>query len=468
MQKTNNSQINDIKNRKILIVEDELVTAIDIKEKVESCGFIVVGVATKFDEAISFTKEHDPDLILMDVKLQGKLSGIDAAIEIKKFSKVPIVYITAYSDEATLEYAKVSEPYGFIIKPYSEKDLISTIEIALHKVKIEKDTYSKERRFSIILNSIGDGVIVTNSNGQVDYMNKAAENITDYSKSSAKGKNIDEILNFNKDKLSIINNLVIPITDENKDIFSNEIVIKSNTGKEYFIEYDVSRLTNDIEKNNGNVFVLRDISERKSAEEERKHTLSMLRNAIDGSIKAMAMTVERRDPYTAGHQRRVTDLARAIAQEMGLSKYEINGIRMAGVIHDLGKISIPAEILAKPGRLSDIEFSLIKTHCQVGYDILKTIDFPWPVAQIVYQHHERVDGKGYPRGVGGNSILLEARIIAVADVVEAMASHRPYRASLGLELALEEITKNKKILFDETVVNACLSVIKSNGFTFTS
>jgi putative nucleotidyltransferase with HDIG domain len=174
--------------------------------------------------------------------------------------------------------------------------------------------------------------------------------------------------------------------------------------------------------------------------------------------------VETKDAYTAGHQRRVANLARAIAAEMGLSPEQIDGIRMAAVIHDLGKISVPAEILSKPIGLNDLEYGLIKIHPQVGYDILKEIEFPWPVAQIVLQHHERMDGSGYPQGLLGEEIILEARILAVADVVEAMASHRPYRPPHGVDKALEEISRNRGILYDPEVVDACLKLFNEKGF----
>jgi putative nucleotidyltransferase with HDIG domain len=174
--------------------------------------------------------------------------------------------------------------------------------------------------------------------------------------------------------------------------------------------------------------------------------------------------VEVKDPYTAGHQRRVTDLARAIATEMGLKKNQIEGIRTAGVIHDIGKIIVPSEILTKPSQLTEAEFEIIKTHPKVGYDILRDKEFPWPIAQIVYQHHERMDGSGYPLGISGPEILMEARVLAVADVVEAMASHRPYRPALGLDKALEEISKGKGQLYDPEVVDACLKIFKEKRY----
>lgn len=207
-----------------------------------------------------------------------------------------------------------------------------------------------------------------------------------------------------------------------------------------------------------------DVTERKQAAIELKLSLEKLRKAMDGIIQAIALTVEIRDSYTAGHQRRVTDLARAIAREMGLSEDQVEGVRMAGIVHDLGKFGVPAEILSKPTKLSDLEFGLIKIHPQIGYDILKDIEFPWPVAQIVFQHHERLDGSGYPQGLSGGDILLEARILAVADVVEAIASHRPYRPALGIDKALEEISQKKGIIYDPKVVEVCLKLFKEKKY----
>ncbi|MBI5606005.1 MAG: HD-GYP domain-containing protein [Deltaproteobacteria bacterium] len=212
------------------------------------------------------------------------------------------------------------------------------------------------------------------------------------------------------------------------------------------------------------VGALSDITERKKKEEELKQSIEKLHKAMGGIIQAMALTVETRDPYTAGHQRRVADLARSIGQEMGLSKDQIEAIRMAGTVHDLGKISLPAEILSKPTKLSQLEFSLIKVHPQTSYEILKDIEFPWPVARIVSQHHERINGSGYPLGLKDREILLEAKVLMVADVVEAIASHRPYRAAYGIEVALDEISKNKGILYDPEVVEACLKLFKEKRF----
>ena len=197
-----------------------------------------------------------------------------------------------------------------------------------------------------------------------------------------------------------------------------------------------------------------------------QNIMQQLRETIDGVIQTIALTVEMRDPYTAGHQKRVASLARAIAVEMGLPDKCVEGTYLAGLIHDLGKIAVPAEILSKPGRLTANEFNLIKDHAQTGFDILKDIKFPWPIADIVLQHHERFDGSGYPNGLHKDETLLEARIIAVSDVVEAIASHRPYRPSLGIDIALEEISKNSGIIYDPEITTICLKLFLEKGFNF--
>jgi HD-GYP domain-containing protein (c-di-GMP phosphodiesterase class II) len=205
--------------------------------------------------------------------------------------------------------------------------------------------------------------------------------------------------------------------------------------------------------------------ERDQAIAESQHYYNQMRTGLEQAVDAIATTLEMRDPYTAGHQRRVADLAAAIAHELRLPEEQVQAIHLAGTVHDLGKIHIPAEILTKPGKLTELEYKFIKTHPQAGYDILKGIDFPWPVAQMVLQHHERLDGSGYPGGLKDGEIILEARILAVADVVEAMFSHRPYRAGLGLEAALAEITGNRGKLFDPAVVDACVKLLRQRGYS---
>ncbi len=203
-------------------------------------------------------------------------------------------------------------------------------------------------------------------------------------------------------------------------------------------------------------------SEQRRTEEELRSSLQKLRRVLSQTVNALASSLEKRDPYTAGHQQRVARLAHAVALEMGLPEEQAEGIRIAGILHDIGKISVPTGILTKPGRLSVNEFNLIKEHPQVGYDILKDIEFDPPVATSIIQHHERLDGSGYPSGMAAGDIIMEARILAVTDVVEAMASHRPYRPSLGVDRALAEIAAHSGTLYDPDVVKACLTLFEQH------
>jgi putative nucleotidyltransferase with HDIG domain/PAS domain S-box-containing protein len=214
------------------------------------------------------------------------------------------------------------------------------------------------------------------------------------------------------------------------------------------------------------VVISHDITEMKLADDQIQQSFMKLQNAMEKTIDSLASTIGMRDPYTANHQRRVTKLACALAREMDLSEDMIDGIRLASLVHDIGKMHVPAEILSKPGKISDVEFDMIETHCRAGYDILKEVEFPWPIAEIVLQHHERLNGSGYPSGLKGDNILRESRIIAVADVIEAMCSHRPYRPALGVEVALDEIVKERGTLYDSEVVDACVILFREKEFTF--
>lgn len=209
-----------------------------------------------------------------------------------------------------------------------------------------------------------------------------------------------------------------------------------------------------------------EIEERESTQQKLKESYQQLLHNLDEMVHVMSLTIEQRDPYTAGHQKRTTDLAIAIAKELKLSEHKQKGLQMAGLIHDMGKISVPGEILSKPGRLNDAEIQLIKRHPKVAYDILHQINFPWPVDQIVLQHHEKMDGSGYPGGLKGDQILMEARVLCVADVVETIETHRPYRPGLGREAALAEIINHREILYDADVVDACLRLFTEKDFQY--
>ncbi len=329
---------------------------------------------------------------------------------------------------------------------------------------IEKEELLKLLRayFQQLFNNSPDAIAIMDNHSRVIDVNQSFEELFKFSNKELRFKDIHDF--------------IVPheLYEEAKSV-SEEVLTNGSVHKESVrSRKDGSRVNVSIigypiqfgSEQIGMYGIYRDLTRLKHSEKELQSNLEKLRKAMGGIIHAMVSTVEVRDPYTAGHQQRVANLARAIAQEMELPKEEVEGIRMASTLHDLGKVNIPAEILSKPGRLTDIEFSLIKMHPEIAYEILKKIDFSWPIAEIVYQHHERIDGSGYPRGLRGKDIPLAARILTVADVVEAIASHRPYRPALGMKKALNEISKNGGIFYDRDVVDACLRLFTKKKFIF--
>ncbi|MFO7981117.1 MAG: HD domain-containing protein [Candidatus Aminicenantes bacterium] len=264
-------------------------------------------------------------------------------------------------------------------------------------------------------------------------------------------------------KLGYTSSIALPLKDKGKTFGALNICTRE---PDAFDNEEIDLLNELADDLTYGIVTLRNRILQKTSEKELKKTLNKLRGALGETIQVIELMVEERDPYTAGHQLRVTDLARAIAKEMELPADQIDAISMAGPIHDIGKISIPSEILSKPAHLTETEFELVKIHPRVGYEILKNIAFPWPVAEIVLQHHERLDGSGYPNGLKKGQILREARVLAVADVVEAMSSSRPYRSGLGKKKTLEEIKKNRGILYDPEAVDACIELITKKGYKF--
>jgi PAS domain S-box-containing protein len=340
---------------------------------------------------------------------------------------------------------------------------VETLEDMTDRKQSEKSLASSEAKYRAIFENAIEGIYQATTKGRYISANPAFAKILGY-------KTPEE--------------LISSITDVSSQIYVNpderSELIKQLSVSDFVEEFEFQAYRKDgtiiwllanarvIRDEKGNIEYfegrVQDITQRKRVEEKLKNTLDSLRKALGTTIQVMVSAVETRDPYTAGHQIRSADLARAIATEMGFTQDRIEGIRIAATIHDIGKLSIPAEILVKPTKLMEIEFSLIKEHSKKGYEMLKGVESPWPLAEIIYQHHERMDGSGYPRNLKGEEIIMEARIIAVADVVEAMASHRPYRPALGIDRALEEIEKNRGIHYDNTVADACLRLFREKGF----
>ncbi len=589
--------------KKILVVEDERIVAEDIKGILENLGYGISGIATSGEEAVKKAKKAHPDLVLMDIVLEGNMNGIDAADQIYSRLDIPVVYLTAYADDVNLQRAKITEPFGYILKPFGESELHTVIETALYKHEMEKTLRESEEKYRGLTETATDIIFTLDKEGKCTYLNPAGEKTVGYSTKDWIGRSFTEILapeyiestidRFRRglsgetipiyeieiahkdgkkipvevnvtslldakgkttgrigiardittrkqteealkeseqrsaDIINFLPDATFAINLEGKVVTWNRAIeemtgvkAKDMVGKgnyEYAIPFYNTRRPvlidlvfkpdEEIEKkysfiskeknclivetdvpfvkgqdlflwakaspifdHRGNVVgaieSIRDITERKRTEKKLEKSYKRLQAALDGTVNALAATVEMRDPYTAGHQRRVAQLACAIAEEMNLPEERIRDLHTAAVIHDIGKINVPSEILSKPGRLSEIEFDMVKSHPQVGYDILQKTRCPEAVTQIVLQHQERLDGSGYHQGLSGEDIILEARILAVADVVEAMCSHRPYRAAFGIDRALEEISQNKGILYDAEAVDACVTLFKEERFAF--
>jgi len=348
--------------------------------------------------------------------------------------------------------------YGFI-----PPDLIIVhTEDQTDRKQAEKKLHESEEKYRNILENIEDGYFEVDLTGNFTFFNPSLCRILGYPREEMPGMNNRVFMDAENAKKVFRAFNEVYVTGVPRRGFEWEVIRKD--GARVYMEVSVSLIARQGEKPTGFRGIARDVTERKKAGAELQHTLDSLRKAVGTTIQVMVSAVETRDPYTAGHQIRSADLSRAIATEMGLSSEKIEGIRMAGSIHDIGKLSIPAEILSKPTKLSEIELSLIREHARQGYEILKNVESPWPLAEMVFQHHERMDGSGYPRNLKGNEILMEARIIAVADVVEAMASYRPYRPGLGIDAALNEIEKNRGILYDADAVDICLRMFREKGY----
>ncbi len=398
-----------------------------------------------------YTKEE-----LMAMKLDDLIFPEDAALleqrkqEIKEMGCVVFEGAQRRKDGSIINI----EVQTRIIEFEGEKLLLSVEHDITERKKAETALQESEQRYRSLFEYNPVAIYLQDFNGAFLRVNDATSKLTGYSR--------EELLGMQPEQLIVVEDLKKARSNFTKaaggEPRTYEVTIITKSGEKRNL--NISNLSVVVNENIVGVYsVAEDVTERNKA-------LEKINSTLEGTIEAIAMMSELRDPYTAGHQKMVTQLAMAIANEMGLPEDQIKALRVAGLLHDVGKVYVPSEILSKPGKLSDLERGLAKTHASASYDIVKAIKFPWPVCRIIIQHHERLDGSGYPKGIKGDEIILEARILAVADVVEAMTSHRPYRPALGIDKALEEITMNRGVLYDETVVDACVTLFKEQGFKF--
>jgi PAS domain S-box-containing protein/putative nucleotidyltransferase with HDIG domain len=354
------------------------------------------------------------------------------------------------------------------------REITGVIEVSTditEKRNAQKKLEESQHKYHLVADNVADIIVVFDMDLNVTYVSPSATAVF--------GFDYDELYQLDmknafpneqfRTVIKILREALSNASNKPDEMFPSQTITVDAYKKDHSLvplEARMSFLRDEKGVPIGILGVARDISERKQAEHELLQSYRKLEQALESSVESMAVIGEMRDPYTAGHQRRVTQLAVEIARALKFSPEKIDAIRIASKIHDIGKIVVPAEILSKPVKLTELEFNMIKNHPKMGYDILKTIEFPYPVAEIVYQHHERLDGSGYPRGLKGSAISDEASVLMVADVVEAMASHRPYRPALGIDIALQEVTDNKDILYDKNAVDACVVLFREKNFSF--
>jgi PAS domain S-box-containing protein len=461
------------KELRILMLEDTPSDAELAERELRKSGIaFTLKRVDKRDAFVLAIEEFHPDLILSDFNLPD-FNGM-AALQLmqREHPEIPVVMVTgALSDIEAVELIHAGA------KDYVLKDRLARLAPAVQRAlaaeegsrarkRAEKSLIESEERFRSLVESSSDWIWEINEQAIYTYCSPRVHELLGYSAEEIIGKTPFELMS--PEEAARVKEKFNAIATARKPFRLLENANLHKEGREVFLETSGTPIIDGQGVFRGYRGIDRDITERMLAEQERRTSAARLEQTLLQTIEAVAATVDARDPYTAGHQRRVATLASAIAQEMGVPDEQIRGLYLAATIHDLGKIRLPAEILSKPGRLNPIEFEMIKTHSQTGYDIIKDVKFPWPIAQIVLQHHERMDGSGYPQGLIGEQIQTEARILAVADVVEAMSSHRPYRPGLGIDAALAEITRSKGTQYDPQVVDACVALFREHGYVLTN
>lgn len=471
MAKKTESKIGNPRFLRVLMVEDSEDDVLLILRELKKDGYApeYERVETPGEMTNALSGKHW-DVILCDYHLP-RFSAVDALAMIKKLNiDIPVIVVSGAIGEETALDCIHRGAHDYIMKGNLTRLGVAIArelekkEIRIKHNQAEEALYQSEEKYRTILERIEDGYYETDIAGKFTFFNTALCRIWGYPPEELMGMNSREYADQETaQKIYSAHNQTYR-TGEPGRLFDYEIIRKDGTTRH--VQTSFTLMKDSAGLPTGFSGVARDITELKILETERQEGVDRLRKSLGATINAMAITVETRDPYTAGHQRKVADLAQAIAVEMHLEDKRVDGLRLASMIHDLGKISIPSEILTKPTKLTDIELQIVRMHAQAGYDILRDIDFPWPIARMVIEHHERLDGSGYPNQLTGNDILLESKILSVADVIEAMASHRPYRPALGLDEAKDEILKNRGILYDSEVVDACLQLFEEKRFSF--
>jgi len=508
---------------RILVVDDDPDVLNGTARVVEQAGY-VVSRAGNGTEALRMVQEERPDLVLLDRNMPD-MDGAEVCRLVKQDTALKDTFVILISGTA-VSAAEQSAGLeggadGYIVRPIGNRELSARIEAFVRILNLGR-SLRKTLETQLVTNAE-----LARANAQLDArateLEAANRSLLDSSMASINiiedatiarqhAENAADSLRQSEVRFRLLiekSNAGMYVLRDGKFVYANprmEEILGVRQGELVGTAFDAGLLTDDLdivsaareklaagenavgytvrvrraddaivelgihdvvaqfEGSPATIGMAQDIGERNRAQAQIKRYLEQLEHTTEGTLQAVSAMVEQRDPYTAGHERRVGELAAAIGGEMGMSEHTVRGLRLSGYVHDIGKVAVPAEILSKPGRLSAIEMELIKVHPQTGYEVLKNVEFPWPVAEVILQHHERMDGSGYPHGLKGGEILQEARVMAVADVVEAMSSHRPYRPGLGIPAALAEVEKNSGKHYDPGVVAACLRLFREKGY----
>jgi PAS domain S-box-containing protein len=459
---------------RVLLVEDVEDDALLIIRELKKGGYNPVYELVETASAMKKSlKEKQWDIILCDYKMPN--FNVPSALAVLKEANIDIPLIIV---SGTASEKKIAECMSLGARDYIMKNNLSRLcptiarELDAKVKNREKQAESQkkpaletlrqsEEKYRTILETFQEAYFEVDLAGNFIFFNDSLCRITGYPKEELMGMNHKQFTDKKTSKGVFQAFNEVYKTGKPIEEFDWQIIRKD--GAKRYIEASASLQRDSSGKPTGLRGIIRDITRRKQQEAELQHTLVNLKKVVDATLQVMVSAVETRDPYTYGHQLRAANLACTIATEMGLSQDKKDGIRMAGSIYDIGKLAIPAQILTKPTKLSSIEIEMIKEHALSGYEMLKNVESPWPLAQIVYQHHERMNGSGYPRNLKGDEILMEARVLAVSDVMESMAAFRPYRPALGIQVALEEIKQNKGILYDNDVADTCLRIFREKS-----
>lgn len=447
----------------ILIVDDDAHFRRTFTDVLKANGYEALAVGDG-DAALEIAAHLMPTVAVIDLRLPD-ISGLELLGQVKEVSPdTECIVLTGYASQQSAIEAVNLGAYSYVQKPHDPEQLLLSIRRASEKCESNRALRESEEKYRVLVEQSIQGMVVAQGiPPRLVFANRAIGEILGYS--------VQELLSLPTEKVPSL------IHPKDRGFFFQRYADRLQ-GKPAPPGYEVRGLRKDgsvcwLELHSSPTVyggrpavqaVFIDVSDRKQAERELRESYETARESLMGTVNALAAAVEKRDPYTAGHQRRVAELAAAIARELSLPEDRINGVLMAGLIHDIGKIFIPAEILSKPSKLSEIEMMMIRTHSQAGYDVLSTVDFPWPVAEMVLQHHERMNGSGYPRGLSGGEILQDVPILSVADTADAMASRRPYRAAHSTEQTLEEVTQNRGELYDHDAVDAVLKLVTQDGY----